>query len=101
MLTISSTILDLKKKIAKNWSETSFLLILDDDEVVVQDEDNKLDPDLLNLAVADAKTCSLCSATFTDKFEMRQHFKVQLLSLAVQNTKILCQGIWFKTSVTT
>jgi hypothetical protein len=50
-------------------------LILDEDEVLVQDE-NKLDPDLLNLAVADAKTCSLCSATFSDKFEQRQHFKV-------------------------
>ena len=36
----------------------------------------RLDPDLATLTVGDAKTCSLCSAIFSDNFEQRQHFKL-------------------------
>jgi hypothetical protein len=35
-----------------------------------------MDPELSILTVPDSKTCSSCSASFSDSFEQRQHFKL-------------------------
>jgi len=46
--------------------------ILDD----LSDNEAKVEADISGLSVSESKTCSTCSATFSDSFEQRQHFKL-------------------------